>query len=58
MEKTVQKAGISFRAALVSIGWVAFLLGHLVHSICPIIAIFLAAIARVLPQDFSMLEER
>ncbi len=54
MAKIVLKAGSSIRASLVPIGWIAFLSGHLVDTICPIGAILLAAVARVLPLDIAL----
>ncbi len=50
MEKIVRtKAGAYKDAALVSIGWVAFLIGLLGKSQFPMVAVCLLMIARVLP---------
>ena len=43
------RAGIFLDAALVVVGWVAFLLGYLGRAQFPVYALCLSAVARVLP---------
>ena len=50
MAKNVfREAGIQPDTALVTFGWIAFCIGNLAKATCPILALCLLVVARVLP---------